>query len=120
MNPFQIAERFLQLHKKCVPQSWGDTVLRINELIINPILILCLFFVGAADLMMVVSAAMSTYNGWKDWIDYHDLKFKVQMMHLHMMKVGGPFIRTNDSYYMPYVYADAVMRTTSMGQHHYA
>jgi hypothetical protein len=30
-----------------------------------------------------------------------------------MSRVGGPFIRTNDMAYMPYVFADAVVRTRS-------
>jgi hypothetical protein len=39
------------------------------------------------------------------------LQAEVQLMFLHMAKVGGPFIRTNDLTYMPYVFADAVVRT---------
>lgn len=113
-DPFKLAERFITLRKKYDSPSWGDMFLRLNELIINPIIILCLLFVGAVDFFMVLSGAMSTYNAWNEWIEYNDTRFQIQMMHLQMMKVGGPFIRTNDPTYLPYVYADAVIR----GQHH--
>jgi len=113
-NPFVLAERYVTLRKKYDTLSWGDMFLRLNELIINPIIILCLLFVGAVDFFMVLSGVMSTYNAWKEWIEYNDTRFQVQLMHLQMMKMGGPFIRTNDPAYLPYVYADAVMRV----QHH--
>ena len=109
-TPFEIAEAYIQLRKKCVPKSWADTVLQLNELLFAPLLVLFLFFTGGLDLMMAFSSAMRIYESWTDWIAYNNLRFVVQMMYLKTMAAGGPFIRTNDPTYMPYVLADAVMR----------
>ena len=111
MKPFEIAETYIQLRKKCVPTSWADTVLRINELLFAPLLVLFLLFTRNLDLMMAFSSASRIYESWTDWIAYHNPRFDVQTMFLTTMAVGGPFIRTNDPTYMPYVFADAVTRT---------
>ena len=60
--------------------------------------------------MKVISAATTAHKAWSEWIEYQDLRFEVQRMYLLTMAVGGPFIRTNDPEYQPYVYADAVVR----------
>ena len=111
-NPFQIAENYIQLRKKCAPPSWGDTILRVNEMIIVPLMSLFMLFMGMTDFLSLISVSMNAYHSWSDWINYNNLKHDVQMMFLHTMKVGGPFIKTNDTTYMPYVFADAVMRTS--------
>lgn len=110
MTPFEVAETYIQLRTKCVPKSWADTVLQLNELLFAPLLVLFLFFTGGLDLMMAFSSAMRIYESWTDWIAYNNLRFVVQTMFLKTMAAGGPFIRTNDPEYMPYVFADAVMR----------
>jgi hypothetical protein len=111
MTPFEVAETYIQLRTKCVPTSWADTVLRINELLCAPLLILFLLFSGSLDIFMAFSSASRIYESWTDWIAYNNLRFEVQTMFLQTMAAGGPFIRTNDPTYMPYVFADAVMRT---------
>jgi hypothetical protein len=111
MTPFEVAETYIQLRKKCVPASWADTVLLINELLFAPLLFLFLFLTGNLDIFMAFSSASRIYEAWTDWIAYNNLRFVVQTMFLKTARVGGPFIRTNDPTYMPYVFADAVMRT---------
>lgn len=110
-TPFEVAESYLQLRTKCVPTTWADTVLRINELLIAPLVMLFLLFTGNLDIFMAFSSLSKLYEAWTDWIAYHNLRFAVQTMFLTTMAAGGPFIRTNDPTYMPYVFADAVMRT---------
>lgn len=110
MTPFEIAETYIQLRTKCVPTSWADTVLQLNELLFAPLLVLFLLFTGGLDLMMAFSSCMRIYESWTDWIAYNNLRFVVQTMFLKTMAMGGPFIRTNDPTYMPYVFADAVTR----------
>ena len=107
---FEIAESYIQLRTKCVPKTWADTVLRINELLVAPLVMLFLLFTGSLDIFMAFSSLSKLYEAWTDWIAYHNLRFTVQTMFLKTMAVGGPFIRTNDPAYMPYVFADAVTR----------
>ena len=59
---------------------------------------------------MIVSAATTAHRVWMEWIEFQELRFKVQRMYLVSTMLGGPFIRTNDPEYEPYVYADAVVR----------
>ncbi len=108
---FEVAESYIQLRTKCVPTTWADTVLRINELLVAPLLFLVLLFTGRMDIFMAVSSLSKLYEAWTDWIAYNNLRFVVQTMFLKTMAMGGPFIRTNDPAYMPYVYADAVTRS---------
>jgi hypothetical protein len=110
MNPFQIAERFIQLRKVYDGPSWGDRMNIFNDMIVMPMIMLFMLFVRNYDLMSLASTFAKAFSVWRKFIEYTDLKFKVQKMYLHTMQVGGPFIVTNDSTYMPYVFADAVYR----------
>jgi hypothetical protein len=110
MNPFQLAERFIQLRKRYDPPSWGDRMTLINDMILMPMITLFLLLTHKYELFGVASTLAKAFSAWKKFIEYTDLKFKVQRMYLHTMQVGGPFIVTNDSTYMPYVFADAVYR----------
>ena len=109
-SPFEVAERFIQLRRKCAPLSWGDTMIRINEMIITPLI--CIFFMilRQADVMLIISSCISTFRSWNEWIEYQELRILIQRMYLVCMATGGPFIRTNDNEYLPYVFADAVVR----------
>lgn len=109
-EPFKVADRYIELKKLCVPLSWGDTAIRINEMIIAPLVALYSLFTGDYDLFMIGSAAMTTHRVWSEWLEFDDLRFAVQRMYLMTMASGGPQIVTNDNTYLPYVYADAVTR----------
>ena len=87
-------------------------MIRLNEMVLGPLLVLFMAFLGKGDLFGVVSAAMTAHRSWSEWLEYQDLRFQVQDMYLRTMAMGGPFIRTNDPTYQAYVYADAVMRDT--------
>jgi hypothetical protein len=104
-NHFQTAERFLILQKKCRPQSWADTIRRINEMILTPLITLFFLFTGQADVLSVVPSVFSTFQSWRDWLDYQEHRFAVQRMYMGTMRLGGPTVRTNDTLYMPYVFA---------------
>jgi hypothetical protein len=114
-KPFAIAERYIQVRKRCVPPSWGDTIIFFNEMVMGPIITIFLLFMGSRDILMVFSAITRAYSAWSDWEEYHALRSKVQEMFLIMMTNGGPQITTNDTTYLPYVFADAVVR---LGRHH--
>jgi hypothetical protein len=115
-TPFEDAERFIQLRKICSPKAWGETMIRINEMIIAPLIGIFMFFIRKSDLITLLPTLFTTYRVWMEWIEYQGLRFRMQEMLLITMKTGGPFIVTNDSTYMPYVYADAVVRHDMLHQ----
>jgi predicted alpha/beta hydrolase len=110
-SPFKTAEDYIQLRKVCAPLTMEATMRRISDMILIPLITLFLLCLGQADVFGVVSAASTTYRSWDEWIRYNELRADMQNMYLHAMRVGGPFIVTNDPDYMPYVWADAVVRT---------
>jgi hypothetical protein len=85
-------------------------MIRINEMILTPLI--CIFFVilRQADIMLIISSCIATFRSWSEWIEYQELRILMQRMYLVCMATGGPLIRTNDNEYLPYVYADAVVR----------
>jgi hypothetical protein len=110
MDPFKVAERYLQLKKVCAPRSMGDTMMQINEMILSPLISLTFLQLESLDLVSIVTAAFSAYRVWREWFEYSELRFTMQHMYLTTMATGGPQIVTNDPEYLPYVYADAVVR----------
>ena len=115
-SPFQIAERYIQIRKKFTPETWGDTILLINDLILNPLITIFFLLIKKSTLFTVIPSIVSTVKLWRDWFEYSELKMIVQKMYLITMASGGPFIVTNDTTYMPYVWADGVMR---VAPHHW-
>lgn len=110
-DPFKTAERFIQIRDKCLPPTWTAQLQRINDMIVMPLITLCLFLLGSGDLIMLCSTAMAAYKVWLEWIEYTELLFVVQRMRLRAVQLGGPFIVTNDPKYMAYVWADAMVRS---------
>jgi len=110
IEPFKIADRYIELKKQCLPSSWGDAVIRLNEMFIAPLVAFFFTFLGDGGFLQIISAATTAHRAWTEWIEFQDLRFQVQRMYLVSTMVGGPFIRTNDPEYEPYVYADAVVR----------
>jgi hypothetical protein len=92
-----------------MPQTMIARFQRINEMIIMPLIALFMFF-NSFDLFTIASSGVSAYRTWMEWIEFTDLSYTMQRMRLRMAQLGGPFITTNDAKYMPYVWADAVVR----------
>lgn len=109
-SPFAIAERYIQLRKQYAPHSWGDTMLRFNDLVLGPLITLVFLWFQSFDPLSVLSSVVSAVRSWKEWTEFWALRFQMQDMYLITMKTGGPQIVTNDPTYLPYVYADAVIR----------
>ena len=78
-------------------------------MILMPLIALFMFF-SSGDLFMLVSSGMAAYRAWGEWAEFTELSFLMQRMRLRMAQVRGPFISTNNPKYMPYVWADAVVR----------
>lgn len=110
MDPFKVAERYLHLKKLCAPRSMGDQMIQINEMILAPLISLTFLCLQSLDLVSALTSALSVYRAWSRWIEYSSLRFEMQRMYLQTMAQGGPQIVTNDPEYLPYVYADAVVR----------
>jgi hypothetical protein len=109
-SSFAMAERYIQLRKKYAPKSWADTIVRINEMILTPLITIFYILLNGSDFMTVVPAMFSTYQVWSGFIEFCQLRHWLQITYLKTMLIGGPFITTNDPEYLPYVYADAVTR----------
>lgn len=109
-EPFRDAERFIELRKKWGAQSWVETLLRVNETLVTPMITLFMLFIRKSDLFGFISAVSMVVKAWMEWIEYCDLRFKVHDMFFKTMLAGGPFIVTNDPEYMPYVWADGFIR----------
>jgi len=112
-HPFVTAERYMQLRKLCISPSWGDTAIRLNEMFLAPMIAIYCALTGDTDIFMLGSAAMTAYRAWTEWLEFDELRFELQRMYLVTMASGGPQIVTNDPAYMPYVFADAVVRLKS-------
>lgn len=93
-----------------MPPDWVSAVIRVNEMLVAPLIAFFFAFLGEGGFMKVISAATTAHRAWTEWIEFQDLRFQVQRLYLVSTMVGGPFIRTNDPDYEPYVYADAVVR----------
>ena len=109
-NPFEKAERYIQLRNTYSPKSWGDVMIRINEMIITPWITIFFMLLNSIDLFTLIPSALSVYRAWSGWMEFQELRFLMQRMYLRTMQHGGPFIVTNDTDYLPYVYADAMIR----------
>ena len=110
-NPFKTAEDYIQLRKVCEPHSMEGKMRRIVDMIVVPTITLLTILLGENDWLAILSSSFSIYRAWNEWVRYNELRIEMQNMYLLAMKVGGPFIVTNDTAYMPYVWADAVVRT---------
>lgn len=109
-SPFTIAEKYITLHKKFQPDTWSETANLISDMIVVPLITLFFFFVGGVSHMSMVMTLAKTYQVWSSFFEYTDVRFAVQRMKMKMYSMGGPFIVTNNPIYMPYVYADAIVR----------
>jgi hypothetical protein len=116
-SKFTTAETFIQLRRHYAPKSWGDLVIRINEMILSPLITIFLLLIRKSDLLSAASVAFNAYNAWTGFLKYNELRFEVQRMYLQTMVLGGPFITTNNNEYLPYVFADAVTRHDMRRQH---
>jgi hypothetical protein len=89
-------------------------MVRVNELIVTPLTTLVFLFLSSLDFISLITATVSTIRVWSEWIEYSHLRFVMQRMYLTTMATGGPQIVTNDPDYLPYVYADAVVRVGTL------
>jgi hypothetical protein len=109
-DPFAIADRYIAMKKQCLPPSWVSTLVRINEMLVAPTIALFLVLSGEGDAMRLIPMATTAYTVWTEWLEFQELRFHVQRLYLVSSMVGGPFFRTIDPEFEPYIYAVAVVR----------
>ena len=109
-TPFATAERFIQLSAIWEGDEWVPWIKHINEMILMPLIVFFLYASNMSDMMFLFTTFMSAWSAWVEYNEFMGLKFEMQRMKLRALQVGGPFIVTNDPAYMPYVWADAVVR----------
>ena len=110
-NPFKTAEDYIQARDVCDIGTMEKLTRRIVDMILVPMISLFTIFLGEIDWIAILSSGMTVFKSWSEWIRYHELRMEMQNMYLHALLAGGPFISTNNTKYMPYVWADAVVRS---------
>lgn len=115
MTPFEVAERYIQLRRKFKTDTWIETITHMNDLVVSPFISVFLMLTGRASLIFVLTTILEMYKLFKEYYEYSVLRYKVQWMYIMTMGYGGPQITTNDSEYLPYVFADKMVR---LGLHH--
>jgi hypothetical protein len=102
---FVSAERYINLRSFFYPRTWVEEIKRISDMIIMPVIVMCMWLVGDGDMFLSVSTASTAFTLWRQWFEYLDLHFSMQSLRIRMAARGGPRIVTNDPTYMPYVWA---------------
>ena len=111
MNAFKIADEYIQLRKKIFVPTTAGTILRINDMILTPLILICLCLLGQSQSAITLLGPFFTaFKSWREWEQFHTLQDTMMRMFVYTMITGGPRITTNDPTYIPYVFADAVMR----------
>lgn len=110
MTPFEIAERYIQLRKQFKSESWVEFMTHMNELVLTPFIFLFMLMTGRASPLFILTTSLELFKLFREYYEYSNLRYKIQHMYIMTMFTGGPRISTNNSDYMPYVFADAVVR----------
>lgn len=110
MTPFEIAEHYLQLRKKFKSESWVDFMTHMNDLVLTPFIFIFMLLTGRATPFFILTTLLELFKLFREYYSYSTLRYKLQHMFILTMLTGGPHISTNNPDYMPYVFADAVVR----------
>jgi hypothetical protein len=106
---FQNAEEYIHLQTIFETESIFDLASLFLDMFLYPIYVIYQISILEPSPMFVFGL-MKTYELWKDWFRYTELKFQISLWTLTVKKLGGPWISTNDPTYHIYVYADAMQR----------
>jgi len=104
-NFFKSAEQFNILTEKFLSPSlvvWFD-------MIGNPlIMIVVALYTKKLPSILSVLGILKTLQVWYEWYEYKCVKERVIEWKEIVNAAGGPYISTNDTNYMSYVYADGI------------
>lgn len=109
-NFFRDAERFNILTEKFLFPSlmiWFD-------MLGNPLIMLVIaVYTKKLPSLLSVFALAKAVQLWIEWYEYKNVKTRVIEWKHIVNASGGPYISTNDTNYMSYVYADGMQRLFS-------
>ena len=110
-NYFQQAERFVELTKIFVRESFLEQMFLWIEMVIQPLLsIAMMVFFGKELNIFTILEIQKLGSIWYKWFEFKQLAFQIRQWRNIIQSVGGPFISTNDANYHVYVYADGMQR----------
>jgi len=110
-NYFEKAEEYISLHAKFNPESFISKISLWIEMIVGPLVtIITAIIEQKPPSIFSVMSFYNCLNTWLDWFGYKQLQYEVGEWIKIVRSIGGPFIRTNDPLYQPYVYADNMQR----------
>jgi len=110
-NYFEKAEEYISLHAKFNPESFISKISLWIEMIVGPLVtIITAIIEQKPPSIFSVMSFYNCLNTWLDWFGYKQLQYEVGEWIKIVRSIGGPFIRTNDPTYQPYVYADNMQR----------
>jgi len=110
-NYFEKAEEYISLHAKFNPESFISKVSLWIEMVAGPLMTIVMAIIEQKPpSMFSMLSFYNCLNTWLDWFDYKQLQYEVGEWIKIVRSIGGPFIRTNDPLYQPYVYADNMQR----------
>jgi len=110
-NYFQQAERFVELTKTFVRESFLEQMFLWVEMVIQPLVsIIMMIFFGKEVSIFTLFEIQKLTSIWYKWFEFKQLAFQIRQWRNVVQSVGGPFISTNDANYHVYVYADGMQR----------
>jgi hypothetical protein len=106
-NFFQNAERFNILTEKFLFFSW----MMWFDMIGNPLMMVGIaLYTKKMPSMLSLFGLVKALQLWIEWYEYKNIKGRVVEWTHIVDAAGGPFISTNDTSYLSYVYADGMQR----------
>jgi len=104
---FQKAERFNILTEKFLFFSWMVWF----DMVGNPLIMVSIaIYTKKLPSMLSLLGLVKAVQLWIEWYEYRNVKRHVVEWKHIVDAAGGPFISTNDTNYMSYVYADGMQR----------
>lgn len=110
MTPFELAEQYIQLRTKFKTESWVEFATHVNDLVLTPLIFIFMLLTQRATPLFILTTCLELFKLFREYYRYSVLRYKIQQMYILTMASGGPHITTNNMDYMPYVFADAVVR----------
>ena len=114
LNPvsfFVKAEKYTELAKKFIPETFLDKLSLWIEMLISPLISLGMFlYYRETPSFFTMLSTQKAISLWVEWFEFDVLNSEIREWTKIVKSVGGPFISTNDSTYHVFVYADAMER----------
>lgn len=101
-----MAEEYIQLAQLFKTETFYEKLNLFMKLAGNMLLTI----LWRSQSLSIALTLYQTFDHWKQYVRYLDLKEQFHEWKNIVRSAGGPFISTNDELYQPYVYADGMQR----------